>query len=148
MKTPEAILQQLPYEAPFRFVDAIESIDADSVRGRYFLDPASGFYRGHFRGYPVTPGVILTEIAAQIGLVCLGLFLEEGDLPAALPFVLCASDMEFLRPVYPGETVWVESRKVYYRFGKLKCTVIVKNEKGEPVCEGILAGIQIKRDHE
>lgn len=148
MTTTENILQQLPYRVPFRFVDEILEVDKDHIHGSFHLHPESDFYKGHFKNYPITPGVILTEIAAQIGLVCLGIFLNEGkNEEPTFPFVLTSTHIEFYKPVYPDETVWVESEKVYYRFGKLKCNVKMKNRKGETVCDGTIAGIQIKENH-
>ncbi|MNY68487.1 hypothetical protein D3C86_2062570 [compost metagenome] len=49
--------------------------------------------------------------------------------------------MEFLKPVYPGEKVTVSSQKIFFRFGKLKCSAVMKNEAGQEVCRGILAGM-------
>ena len=49
--------------------------------------------------------------------------------------------MEFLKPVFPNEKVIVISEKIYFRFGKLKCKVIMKNESGEEVCRGTIAGM-------
>jgi 3-hydroxyacyl-[acyl-carrier-protein] dehydratase len=82
---------------------------------------------------------------AQIGLVCLGLQLTN-DLPQkeTFPFALSSAEIAFLKPVYPDETVTVYSEKIYFRFGKLKCKVNMKNANGELVCEGTIAGILIK----
>src|SRR3977135_2832234 len=69
------ILELLPYKSSFRFVDHISFLDMDEVRGEYTLKKDAFFYEDHFEGNPVTPGVIITEIMAQIGLVVLGIFL-------------------------------------------------------------------------
>ena len=73
--TQQDILDKLPYTEPFLFVDELLRINADGIEGRYCFDSNSHFYQGHFKGNPVTPGVILTECCAQIGLVCLGVYL-------------------------------------------------------------------------
>src|SRR6185436_13378438 len=72
------ILDLLPYKSSFRFVDEITSLDENSVTGNYTLKRDSFFYEDHFPGNPVTPGVIVTEIMAQIGLVVLGIYLISG----------------------------------------------------------------------
>ena len=54
---------------------------------------------------------------------------------------LTSNEIEFLKPVFPGETVIVNSEKIYFRFGKLKCKVTMKNDKGETVCQGTIAGM-------
>src|ERR1700742_3240981 len=69
------ILKYLPYKSSFLFVDNITALDADGVTGDYTLNRNSFFYEDHFVNNPVTPGVIITEIMAQIGLVVLGIYL-------------------------------------------------------------------------
>ena len=73
--TKEQIISRLPYSKPFLFVDELLNIDENRVEGIYTFDENLDFYKGHFKDNPVTPGVILTEVMAQIGLVCLGIFL-------------------------------------------------------------------------
>ncbi len=75
----EDILNYLPYKSSFRFVDHISELSEDGVVGDYTLRPDSFFYEDHFVGNPVTPGVIITEIMAQIGLVVLGIYLMIKD---------------------------------------------------------------------
>ena len=137
--TKQEIISKLPYSKPFLFVDEILSIDQNRVEGTFLFDENLDFYKGHFKDNPVTPGVILTETMAQIGLVCLGIYLNEGKEIKNIGFT--SSEVEFLKPVYPNEKITVISEKVYYRFGKLKCKVIMLNEKNEEVCSGVLAGM-------
>ena len=137
----QEILSKLPYSKPFLFVDEILRIDENRVEGSYFLDENLDFYKGHFKGNPVTPGVILTEVMAQIGLVCLGIYLLNDRLNSDALICLTSTEMEFLKAVFPNEKVTVISEKIYFRFGKLKCRVIMKNEKGEDVCRGTIAGM-------
>ncbi|MNI87774.1 hypothetical protein D3C73_1450010 [compost metagenome] len=58
---------------------------------------------------------------------------------------LTSSEIQFLKPVYPKEKVTVFSDKIYFRFGKLKCAVTLKNEAGYEVCKGTLSGM-MKRE--
>ena len=69
------IISKLPYAKPFLFVDKIIRMDENGVEGEFTFDEKLDFYKGHFKENPVTPGVILTEVMAQIGVVCLGVFL-------------------------------------------------------------------------
>lgn len=146
------IIERLPYAPPFLFVDHLDHLDENSVEGRYTFAADSYFYPGHFKEAPVTPGVILTECCAQIGLVCLGLYLlrETGAFPSdgAPEVAFSRSEMEFYVPVFPGETVKVVSEKEYFRFHKLKCKVKLFNAEGTLACKGVLAGMFKSKTHE
>jgi 3-hydroxyacyl-[acyl-carrier-protein] dehydratase len=135
------IISKLPYKKPFLFVDDLLDVNGNGVKGTFAFDEELDFYKGHFDGYPVTPGVILTECMAQIGLVCLGIFLMNDTLTKENVISLTSTEMEFLKPVFPNEKVTVVSEKIYFRFGKLKCKVTMQNSAGETVCIGTIAGI-------
>lgn len=141
MKSDE-ILKYLPYQRPFLFVDELTEISENGITGSYTFPVDSFFYKGHFKDHPVTPGVILTEVMAQIGVVCLGIFLYSDDLQQQRPKVaLTSHKVDFFHPVYPKEKITVISEKQYFRFNKLKCKVRVENEKGQLVCRGEIAGM-------
>ncbi len=133
------ILNKLPYSKPFLFVDEIISITENGVVGTFIFDENLDFYKGHFKNNPITPGVLLIETMAQIGLVCLGIYLNASEKKENIAFT--SSEIEFLKPVFPNEKVTVISEKLYYRFGKLKCKVKMINENNEEVCTGTLAGM-------
>ena len=135
------IIKQLPYSEPFLFVDELLQVDENGATGTFTFKKELDFYKGHFKDNPVTPGVILTETMAQIGMVCLGIYLLGNDLKKDTVVAFTSADMEFLKPVYPNEKITVSSQKIFFRFGKLKCSAVMTNEAGQEVCRGILAGM-------
>lgn len=138
------IIGKLPYERPFLFVDSLLHVDENGAEGCFTFIDTMSFYRGHFKGNPVTPGVILTECCAQIGLVCLGIFLLDQNgqwKESGLKMGLSSADMEYFLPVFPNEKVRVSSEKVYFRFNKLKCLVRMYNASDELVCKGKISGM-------
>ena len=139
--TNKEIISKLPYSKPFLFVDELLHVDQNGVEGTYTFDENLDFYNGHFKDNPVTPGVMLTEVMAQIGVVSLGIYLLNEKFNKNTSIALTSIEIDFLKPVFPNEKVTVISEKVYFRFGKLKCKVVMKNEKGEIVCSGVIAGI-------
>lgn len=142
MMSPEQIIDILPYSDPFLFVGELSNISENGITGTYRFDENSSFYRGHFKDHPVTPGVILTETMAQIGVVCLGIYLMRNEHDQSLPQIAMSSNqVDFYLPVFPGDRVRVVSERVYFRFNKLKCNVKMFNENDALVCKGTIAGM-------
>ena len=148
----EDILNHLPYKSSFRFVDNITELNEDGVKGDYTLKADSFFYEDHFVDNPVTPGVIITEIMAQIGLVVLGIFLISkdsgfnGNAGEAMFPLFTSTEISFHKMVLPAEKVTVISKKQYFRFGKLKCYVEMFDNSGHLIAKGMFSGIVKKVD--
>lgn len=138
---PEKIMANLPYSSPFLFVDGLSAIDETGIQGHYTFPLDAFFYKGHFESYPVTPGVILTECMAQIGLVSLGIYLLKEEPPKELKIAMSNCTVDFYLPVFPGEKVRVKSEKIYFRFQKLKCSVEMYNTQEKLVCKGEISGM-------
>ena len=144
--TKEQIIEKLPYQSPFLFVDEIKEVNEQGIKGYYTLKLDEYFYQGHFKDNPITPGVILTEIMAQIGVVCLGIFLFEKELDKTIAGVAMSNTtIDFYRSVLPGEKVFVVSEKEYFRFNKLKCKVSMFNQEDKLIAKGIIAGMVANR---
>jgi|SRR5690606_19688154 len=144
----EEILGLLPYVDPFLFVEELHEVNENGARGSYRFPENAFFYEGHFKGYPVTPGVILTECMAQIGVVSLGIFLYKELALGSCQINLTSTDVNFFHPVYPGERVEVTSEKLFLRFNKLKCKVEMRNVEGKLICRGEISGMLGKNDLE
>lgn len=149
------LIENLPYQYPFLFVDTFEEIKEDRVKGHYTFPESAFFYQGHFKDRPVTPGVILTECMAQIGVVGLGLFLMKKDLEEgeksleearAVKIAMSNLNIDFFIPVMPGEKVTVCSEKEYFRFNKLKCRVQMRNEAGKLIGKGEISGMIVNNE--
>lgn len=142
------IIKYLPYDKPFLFVDTIENVSADSIIGTFKFDETLDFYKGHLVNYPITPGVILIETMAQIGLVCLGIYLMKQEISRNTKVLMSNANVDFLKPVFPNEKVTVYGELQYFRFNKLKSKVRMENEKGEVVCQGFIEGFVINEKDE
>ena len=145
------VLDAVPQQPPFRFIDELLELDDDRSTGAYRFRRDEYFYRGHFPGRPVTPGVILIEAMAQTGIVAHGLYLSmrkgEGspdELKKISTLFTCAEAVEFTGIVAPGERIVFRGEKVYFRMGSLKANVVAERENGEVVCRGTLAGMGVR----
>jgi len=147
--SPDEVLALLPQQEPFRFVDEILEIDADHVVATHRFREDADFYRGHFPGRPVTPGVLLVEAMAQAGVVAQGIWLvaSTGGIEACekLVTVFTDADVEFSGQVPPGARVRVEGHKAFFRHNKLRSRVQMTLEDGAVVCSGTLSGMGVPR---
>jgi 3-hydroxyacyl-[acyl-carrier-protein] dehydratase len=139
----QSIIDLLPYQAPFLFVEELTLVSKNGIEGYYTFKEDEYFYRGHFKDSPITPGVILIEVMAQIGVVCLGVLLlkEQVSKTEKPQIALTSNQVDFFLPVQPKERVRVVSEKIYFRFNKLKCKVHLFNDKNELVCRGTISGM-------
>jgi 3-hydroxyacyl-[acyl-carrier-protein] dehydratase len=141
------VLDLLPQQEPFRFVDEILEVDAEHIVSRYTFRPGADFYRGHFPGNPITPGVLLIEAMAQTGVVALGIYLvgsERGkDEVRRVLTVFTDVTAEFSGVVRPGDTVTISARKVFFRRMKLRSEVEMRAADGTLVATATVAGMGI-----
>ena len=144
------IIEALPYRPPFLFVDVLKEVTENGSKGYYQLKKDEYFYQGHFPNNPITPGVILIEIMAQIGLVCYGIYLAKEKLKgqeALLVPIFTSTAVDFLGPVYPEDQLEITSKKIYYRFNRIKCLVTCKNViTNQVVCKGEFSGMIVNKD--
>jgi len=147
--TPEAVLAAVPQQEPFRFIDEILELGDDHIVAATTFRPDAEFYRGHFPGNPITPGVILIEAMAQAGVVALGIHLLERELgaeeSAKYTTLFTDAEVEFSGVVEPGTRVVTTGRRVFFRRRKLRAAVEMKREDGTLVCSGTLSGMGVPR---
>jgi len=146
--TPAEVLALVPQQHPFRFIDEITELSADSIEGRYTFRMDESFYAGHFPGMPLTPGVILLETMAQTGVVALGIYLKALEVgPVELPrwrSIFTDAEVEFLGGVLPGEKVICRGEKIFWRRSKLRSKVEMTKADGSMVASCTLSGLGIR----
>jgi 3-hydroxyacyl-[acyl-carrier-protein] dehydratase len=110
MSASPEILSLIPHRPPFLFVDEIVSSTPTSLVARRTFRPDEEFYKGHYPGAPITPGVLLCEAVFQTA----GLHMARKARAAGLkpgegvPLIAKISEVRFRSPVYPGDTIQIE----------------------------------------
>ena len=86
MNAATQILERIPHRPPFLFVDDIVSETAEGIVARRTWRADEDFYKGHYPGAPITPGVLpvsYTHLAWQLAFAeCAGATIVARDRKA------------------------------------------------------------------
>lgn len=113
----EQIKQIIPHREPMLMVDAITEMDQQNgtVVGVKQFTGEEEFFKGHFPGNPVVPGVFLIEALAQTGAVAI---LSREEYRGKTGYFASWDKIKFRRKVLPGDTVTLKVQLVRIR-GKI-----------------------------
>jgi len=113
VSTPPGVFERaeiearLPHRDPFLFLDRVLEVDASAeppaLLAEWRVPAEAEFFRGHYPGNPVTPGVVLCEHAFQAAAV---LLTERGatfGTQRDVPVLARIEKAKFRRLVRPGE---------------------------------------------
>ena len=126
----------------FLLVDEILALaPGQRIRATKTMDPGDELFQDHFPGFPVVPGVLLTEMMAQAAGKCLA---AEGA-GRGWPMLAKITSASFREWVKPGEVceieAWIRSSRA--QFATADCRVEVS---GRLVAESSLLFSFVPRD--
>src|SRR6185503_8407645 len=106
---PPTVTELIPHRPPFLFVDEIVSAAAGTLTARRTWRADEDFYRGHYPGAPITPGVLLCEAVFQAAACYMALKARAAgaNRGEGVPLIAKISDVRFRSPVYPGDTIQI-----------------------------------------
>ncbi len=140
MNNQNIITKILPHRPPFLFVDGINTCNgSDRIEAELYLSPDLPFFRGHFPGRPVMPGVLVTEALAQAAGLLIGLSRDaEASSRKQQAFFLARAEMKYLQPALPGETLLLRASLVK-AFGAMFLFTVEADNGSGTVARGNLA---------
>ena len=100
----EQIKDMLPHRDPFLFVEKMEIIE-DGVEGIGYknITMDMDFFKGHFPGNPIMPGVLQVEALAQTACFVAFSRLSEEDRKQTLGYFTTMEKIKFSHMVRPGD---------------------------------------------
>ena len=115
----EPIEKLIPHRPPFLFVDEIIAETDDTLTTRRRVRPDEDFFKGHYPGNPIMPGVLICESVFQSGCIFLTKqFASKGeDLSHYTPVLTRITEVKFKNSVKPGDELIIDV-KVKDRLGR------------------------------
>lgn len=128
MLSKDEIKKIIPHREPFLLVDEILEMEpGQRAVGLKRVTGQEDWFRGHFPGYPVMPGVLVVEALAQTGAVAI---LSMPDMKGKIALFAGIDKMRFKRQVKPGDELRLECEiiKVKGPVGKGSAKATVNGE--------------------
>ncbi|HNQ23814.1 MAG TPA: 3-hydroxyacyl-ACP dehydratase FabZ [Phycisphaerae bacterium] len=106
--TDDTIYTLIPHRPPFLFIDRVVELTTDRAVTTKRIDPDAEFFRGHYPGQPIMPGVLLCEAAFQTGALLLAHRVGISPADRRVPVLTRITEARFKQVVLPGQTLSIE----------------------------------------
>jgi len=106
----EGVLRAIPHRPPFLFVDRVIEQTETKIKAEKAISPEESFFKGHYPGNPVMPGVLICESIFQTGAILLSGII--GDIGEGTPVLTRISNAKFKNIVRPGALLELEAELV------------------------------------
>ena len=106
MLNKEQIKEIIPQREPFLMIDEVEEyIPGESAVAYKYVNEEEWYFKGHFPGNPIMPGVLITEALAQTGAVAM---LNNEENKGKIALFAGIDKCRFKKQVTPGDTLMLE----------------------------------------
>jgi len=102
----QEFLQYIPHRPPFLFVDRVVEATEDGIKTQKEVKAEEPYFKGHYPGRPIMPGVLILESVFQTGAILMGKRLQGAE--NKLPVVTRVNHVKFKHAVFPGDTMEIE----------------------------------------
>lgn len=135
MLNKEEIKKIIPQREPFLMIDEIEEyMPGESATAYKYVNEEEYYFKGHFPGNPIMPGVLIVEALAQTGAVAI---LSEEKNKGKNALFGGIDKLRFKKTVVPGDKLKLEV-KIIKRKGPVGIGEAIATIDGKVVTKGEL----------
>ena len=102
----DEVLSLIPQRPPFLFIDKILSKEDKKIVTEKFVSGDEDFFKGHFPGNPIMPGVLLSEATFQSAAALMAL--RNGSMKGKTAVVTRINSTKFKNLVKPNDRLQIE----------------------------------------
>tara|TARA_B100000686_G_C16039862_1_gene594709 strand:+ start:23 stop:478 length:456 start_codon:yes stop_codon:yes gene_type:complete len=135
--TKKQIGELIPHRNPFLFLDElINIVKLETATGIKTFNDNEEFFKGHFPGHPIVPGVILIEMMAQAGAALIAYSIKK-DTKDKIVYLMKIEESKFRNPVFPKQKIYTNVKALRSKGRVWKLEGKTFNDKNKLICEAI-----------
>tara|TARA_B000000557_G_scaffold230278_1_gene202946 strand:+ start:89 stop:556 length:468 start_codon:yes stop_codon:yes gene_type:complete len=142
------IKKLIPHREPFLYIDELINVSKlKTATGIKTFKREEDFFKGHFPGQPVVPGVILVEMMAQTAAALIAYSLKEETFNKIV-YLMNIESSKFRKPVFPNNKVFAEVKALRSKGRVWRFTGVTISSEGERICESNWSAMIMDRENE
>ncbi len=138
----------IPHREPFLYIDELYDIKKlQSAKGLKTFRENESFFKGHFPGQPVVPGVILVEMMAQTAAALIAYSIREETFDKIV-YLMNIENTKFRKPVFPNTKIFADVNAIRSKGRVWRFKGYSYDINNNPICEACWSAMIMDRDNE
>jgi len=146
--TKDDLGKLIPHREPFLFLDELtDIIKLKSATGIKTFTNNEYFFKGHFPGHPIVPGVILIEMMAQAAAALIAYSIRE-ETTDKIVYLMNVEKTKFRNPVFPNEKIFTDVKALRSKGKVWRFEGETYKDKNTTACEAIWSAMIMDRNND